>query len=771
LPPLARVWNITALLLALAVAGLAQEPLDPEDSPEEPVAAEEPVPAEGPVTAEDPDALAPGEMRVWAESYEQVASGHWEARGFVDLRIGPMRIQADRADVFEEEQPDGSLTRRLVADGNVVFLRGQERLAGDHLEMDDSGRGFMENAIGYVEPGVFLEGRRVERVDDETYKVQGGKFTSCAQPNPRWEFTASSARIHIDDKIVAKNSLVKIKSVPAFYLPWMYYPIRSDGRSTGFLFPSFGYSTTRGYTLGSGFFWAMGRSWDQTFSVDYYSKIGTGFGHELRYLSRSPSRGSFRTYMIRVQDSEELDWDIDWNGLQMLPGKVRATVQVRQSSNLLFNSRFQQSFNRITRRTQRWSGSLDRDLKLATLTLRANRSTTYFGETSNRVQSHLPSLVLRRFPRQVGWGGVVFGLDASAERIVWGNQNKTDKWARFDVAPTVSRPLRLSFLEVNPEVGYRYSRYGTSLTVDDNDESGLFGDPINRSFWEARVGIRGPIFSRVFNTPGFGYSDRFKHTIGPEVNWTYRTRVEDFNSIPKFDGRDYYLGTDQIRYALVQRLYSKRRGPGGKKVPYEFLLWRIQQTYYVQIGDGQSNFDPNYSSSAFGPGARPEHLSPLLSRLRFRPTREFSLNFQVEYDVNFDQIRRTSTYGNWSTGRFNVNGGWSRSVRLSADPEQRIVGSESLRGSGGVVVIPDRLYVDGSTSYDLKNKILWQLSGRVRYQVQCCGFVVEYNRFNWNGREEKQWNFNLELANIGSIGNFLGADSVAGGRQGFAGSR
>ena len=51
----------------------------------------------------------------------------------------------------------------------------------------------------------------------------------------------------------------------------------------------------------------------------------------------------------------------------MLPGQVRATVQVRQYSNLLFNSRYQNSFNRITSRTQRWSGSLDRDLRLATI--------------------------------------------------------------------------------------------------------------------------------------------------------------------------------------------------------------------------------------------------------------------------------------------------------------------------------------------------------------------------------------------------------------------
>jgi LPS-assembly protein len=599
--------------------------------------------------------------------------------------------------------------------------------------------------------------------------VVGGKFTACAQPNPRWSFTSSSARIHVDDKIVAKNAVFKVKSVPAFYLPYVYYPIRRDGRSTGFLFPNFGHSSTRGYTLGAGFFWAMGRSWDQTFSADFYSEIGTGFGHELRYVSHAPSRGIFRTYVIRVNDSEELDWDVDWNGLQMLPGDVRATVQVRQYSNLLFNSRFQNSFNRATSRTQRWTGTLDRDLRLATLSLRADRTTTFFGESSTRVNSHLPSLVLRRFPRQVGWGGVIFGLNAAAERLEWGSQEKVDRWARFDIAPVLRRPLRLSFLEVNPEVGYRFTRYGTSIGFNEDDESGLFGDPLNRSFWEAKLGLRGPIFSRVFNTPGFGYSERFKHTIGPELTWTYRTRVDNFSSIPKFDGRDYYLGTNQIRYALVQRFFSKRRAPGGKLVPYEFLSWRLMQTYYVQIAEGQSNFDPNYSSSAFGPGARPEHLSPLLSRLRFRPTPQFNLSFQLEYDVNFKQFRRHSVLGTWNARRFNLRGGWSRSVRLSEDPEERIVGSESLRGGGGLEILHKRFFVEGSVDYDMKNKMLWHVAAQARYQVQCCGFVVGYNRFNWNGREEKQWRFNIQLANIGSMGNFLGAEAV--GRQGLAGSR
>jgi lipopolysaccharide assembly outer membrane protein LptD (OstA) len=330
------------------------------------------------------------------------------------------------------------------------------------------------------------------------------------------------------------------------------------------------------------------------------------------------------------------------------------------------------------------------------------------------------------------------------------------------VAPYVSRPFSLSFLEFTPSLGYRYTRYGASYGVNENDETQVIGPPINRSFFESQVEMRGPTFAKVWDTPGFSYSERFKHTIGPELVWTYRTRVADYYSIPKFDGDDYFLGTNQLTYSLVQRFFAKRRGPNGRAQPYEFLTWRLMQTYYVQISDGQNNFDPNYSSSAFGPGFKPEHLSPLMSRLRVRPTEGLSADFHLEYDVNYQQVRRTSLFANLGGARAMLTGGWSRAVRLSENAEERVVGAHSLRGNAAVEVLRKRFFLEGSADYDLKNDILWQMRGQARYQVQCCGFLVEYIRYNWNGRDEKQWRFNLELANVGSIGSFLGAGRGAG---------
>jgi hypothetical protein len=232
--------------------------------------------------------------------------------------------------------------------------------------------------------------------------------------------------------------------------------------------------------------------------------------------------------------------------------------------------------------------------------------------------------------------------------------------------------------------------------------------------------------------------------------------VEDFDSLPKFDGIDQYLGTNQVDYGLVQRLYARRPGAGGKLTPWEFLTWTLYQTYYVQIAEGQNNFDPNYSSNVFGPGGVPDHNSPIRSRVRVRPAGGIQGTFDAEYDVNFNQIRNLSLGGgvNGERGTFAAN--WNRARRVAEDPAERTTIRNFVRGAGSFQILPRRLIADASANYDLVNSILLQSTARLRWEVQCCGFSVEVIQFNYNGRDERQLRFSLELANIGSMGNFMG---------------
>jgi LPS-assembly protein len=750
----APVGRMLALGL-LGLSGLARAASAGEAAPPPPAT---PAPA---AAAGDEQAAecTPDAPCLTAGRQEQITREHARALGFVDLDFGGSRIQADELDIYTTTHPDGRETHRIEARNNVVFLRGDERLAGDSLTMDlSTGRGTFENALGYTSPGVFIEARRIERLDAHTYRIEGGKFTSCSQPTPRWSFSATSATVKVDDRILARNVLMKVKQVPAFYIPIFMYPIQEDQRSSGFLFPRFGKDNYRGYNIGTGFFWAMGRSFDQTFYFDHYTQYGQGYGHEFRYALPSPSNGNFRTYLFRRTKGGQAGWehDINWTGVQMLPGKVRLAVRVQESSTIQFQEQFQDDLDLASRRNRFSTVSLQRGFGPTSVQIVANSNDTYFGtDDSFARRRQLPALQISQSPVKIWKTGLVFSYDTRAENLAVGNQDRVDQYGRYDVNPRLSRPLSVSFLQLTPEVQVRHTRYAvTDLVPEDYGNQDLSGPPVGRSYAEASVEMRGPNFSRVFDTPGNFYSDRYKHVIGPEVTWTYRSRIDDevFNAIPLFDGHDQIPGTNELRYALVQRFYAKRKGTGARAEPYEFLNWRVAQTYYVQTG--ASRFDPQYASSVFGPGGEVAHLSPLQSRFRFRPTRQFSTNFDLEYDVNFKQLKNVSLSVNAQYTRAALQASWFRGLRLTDAVTRSGVQRDTIRGSARLVLWPNRLALDSSAYYDLLTKDLKMWSARARYDVQCCGFVAEVIDSAYNAKQGKEYRFSLELANIGSIGNF-----------------
>jgi hypothetical protein len=109
-------------------------------------------------------------------------------------------------------------------------------------------------------------------------------------------------------------------------------------------------------------------------------------------------------------------------------------------------------------------------------------------------------------------------------------------------------------------------------------------------------------------------------------------------------------------------------------------------------------------------------------------------------------------------------------MQLAEKAEDRTVSANTLRGAGTLQVVPNRVVLSGSANYDFVRKNLLQSSARLRWETQCCGFNAEMIRYNYNQRQDRQFRFSIELANVGSIGNFLG-DNAPGQRQGLGGYR
>ena len=50
------------------------------------------------------------------------------------------------------------------------------------------------------------------------------------------------------------------------------------------------------------------------------------------------------------------------------------------------------------------------------------------------------------------------------------------------------------------------------------------------------------MFNRIWNTPGNGYAEKFKHVIEPTLTIQRTTAIDNFDRIVQLDGTDYTVG-------------------------------------------------------------------------------------------------------------------------------------------------------------------------------------------------------------------------------------
>jgi LPS-assembly protein len=691
-------------------------------------------------SAQQPAAL-PGGFSLEAEVQEQVEKNRVKARGYVDIRAGEVRLQADTVEFWNEEM-------RVVAEGNVVFEQGGQKIVATKAIMDLQKRtGRFFNAYGNAED-FFFYGDVIEKESEEVYVIEGGAFTSCAQPSPRWTFTAGKARVRLDHNVRLHNAFLKVKSVPVFYLPFVYFPINKEDRSTGFLLPRIGTSTFKGFLVSDAFFWAISRSMDATFSVDHFSRSGTGYGTEYRYVLSPTSRGSFLTYFIQDKITQQRQYQLNYSLNQDLPWRFKAIGRVDYFSTFDFQQRFQENLNDATRRSKRATVNLSRAWSVYNFRILFDRNETSFGEQIS-LRQVLPQAQLSSRPARLFGTPLLFNFQTEAGRLNRPQRGQPLEYSRFDVAPTLSYPFtRLSWFTFRTSLGGRYTRYTKRL-----DRRGFpLDESVDRRYYDVTVDARGPTFSRIFDTPGNFYAERYKHVIEPQIVYGYRSRIEFFDKLPKFDGNDYIPGTNQLSFSLVNRFFGKRAAaPGATAAPVEFLTWTLSQRYFFDIN--ASLYDAQFSTPYFSPDGTPSSYSPVSSRLHFRPGRTLNAVWDMEYDLNFGLMRLNSLLGNFSGDWGSADVGWTRRALNEDDVRNHLRGVAQVR-------LGERIETRFETSYDLSERDLQHFRAGLTYSIQCCGFIFEYTRFNFGAfRNETIYRFGVILANFGTFGYTLGGSS------------
>jgi hypothetical protein len=687
------------------------------------------------------------------DSVLQADEVQWEgdkviAIGHVLLDDRGLRVTADRIEVD-----------RVTRLGTFFHVTGWARIGDPNAE---------PNLFGQLEPDVQFSAERVERIGPRKYRLTKGWYSSCAQPVPRWAITHTSGTIELNEHIVARNAVLKVKGVPVFYMPYIYYPLDSEERSTGFLMPQYSATSAQGSGIGNAFFWAINRSQDATFYHTWFSKAGQSYGVEYRYAAAPGSGGNMqltvldnvseqtrRRYFARAQVNQRV------NRYAHVIGRLSYTTD--QLTQQLFNQNLYDLSNR-----ERYGG--------ATLTGYRGRFTymawgevrdRYRGATFEQRQGVAPLVSVNVGEGPIGRSRVYFGAGNEVVSFIrkgdFQSPDADRTVFRIDTTPTIRAPLSsLPYLLVTASAQLRLTYWDKSQY--DPTELRPVGGPIHRELVEVRTDLVGPVFEKIWTPKSTAFADRFKHIIQPRLSLAWLSPFDRRDDVVQIDQVDTLVGGNTtVGYGLTNRWLARRPQPGGAKGQLRSILdFTVSQSYYTNQLAAQ--YDANYQSVALNP------FSPVRITANASPIDGFNARFQTEIDSKVYRPRMYSAASQLYHGRTSLGIGWTKVQYLegvnSPGSAQHFLNWALSTGTPG-----GRISGNYSANMDVRRVAIPQQRIQVSMNAQCCGVTLDYQVLQAASigqatlPADRRFGISFSLAGLGSFSNPFGSFGDNSGRR------
>lgn len=690
----------------------------------------------------------------------------WQATGNVVIVYRDATLRADKV-VYDP------VTRKAQLEGNVSVRRELEWLKASHGDINvESQAGILYNVDGFTDEELFIRAASLEKLPDGTYITRDGLATACEGALPKWSFRAGKSAVRPGAWLRASNVVFRLKNVPVFYLPYLTYPSPKKDRASGFLLPSAGNSSNKGRRISQSLYLVLGRSSDVTYTQDYFSERGFGYGFFFRTRPNEFTRLELDGYAV--------DDRLDQGGAQLNGegetrfGGYRAVSKFNIVSSFDFRRAFSDNFFTATNTTEASQLFISKTFRSMSINLMTAREETAF-PGPNAVVDTFPFAHFGVSGQRLAGTSLYFDLDASL-----GGFNRTDSTLetpgltqRLDLFPRVyfSLPL-LEGLRVKPTLGLRNTFYSNSLDPDaEPGEDGLRpidGEGFNRRYLDFTLDLQGFGLSRIQRSESG--ETRWKHLIEPTLRYRYIDGIgEDFRRTLLFDADDPIADTNEVEVALYNRFFVNRDGAA-----HELLSLKVAQKYFFDedfggaLREGSSNqFFPLFSLTGFPYAAFIRNSSPITAALRFNPNRRISFDVRSDYDTDLDRIRNFSVTGSFNVSRLSLNTTYFNTQELEAGTLERNQLQQQIAWGRVVEGRPQEgLSLSGLYSYNFEIDRFLNFGARVNYFWDCCGISLQYTGFRLGGddgstlRDERQFLFTFWLKGVGFLGNIERPDRI-----------
>ena len=604
--------------------------------------------------------------------------------------------------------------------GKPVFTMGKDEYKSDTMAFNfKSKKGLIKGVYTEQQDG-FLSGEVGKRDSTGSIYLQHGRYTTCDKPHPDFYIALSRAKVRPGKDVVFGPAYLVVADVPLpLAIPYGFFPF-SKKYSSGFIMPSYGDESDRGFYLrDGGYYFAISDKWDLKLLGEIYTKGSWGVSAASNYRKRYRYSGSF---LFSYQDSktgdkglpdfaEQESFKIQWNHRQdpkanpysSLAASVNFATSNYERNNL--NSMYNPQT--LTQTTRTSSVSWSTGFSSIGLSLSATTNLAQDMRTSS-IQITLPDLNIslsRFYPFKrkhlVGkerWyekismsytGQLANSISTTEDKILHSNLIKDWKNAFQHTIPVQANFTLFNYINVTPSFNFTDRMYSKKVTRgwDNTLQKEVVRDTTygfhNVYNWSMSVGASTKLYGFwVPNRKLFGDKiQAIRHVITPQVTFSYA---------PNFAARRYgyydsYQYTDAsgnvklIEYSPYQdELYSV---PGKYKT--EMISWNVSNNIEMKIKSDKdttgykkiSIIDELGASMSYNAAADYHRWSDLSMRLRLKWWKNytFSLNAQFAtyaYELDANGKPYVGNHTEWGYGRLPRFQGMSQNFSFTLNPEK-----------------------------------------------------------------------------------------------------
>lgn len=187
-----------------------------------------------------------------------------------------------------------------------VYSQGSDNYHSELMAFNfKTKKGYITN-VETTQGDGFMQSQHSKRAADGTLYLEHAKYTTCDAKHPHFYVALSRAKVRPGKESVFGPAYLVVADVPLpLAVPYGFLPFNKK-YSSGFIMPSYGDETSRGFYLrDGGYYFAINDYMDIKALGEIYTKGSWGLSAETNYRKRYRYNGNFYISFLRTVDGEK----------------------------------------------------------------------------------------------------------------------------------------------------------------------------------------------------------------------------------------------------------------------------------------------------------------------------------------------------------------------------------------------------------------------------------------------------------------------------------